>query len=202
MILAETGKPFEITLNSKQKHFGVENFVVKTIDLSSGETTKKNVTVSEVVENIDDPAEGTVTETALRGTKTIKVDDDSTIEDGMVIKDENNHMYYVESVNGNEVKTRVPLEEDIAYNSKITQVGNTGIYKVPAQMDNKGLYNLVISNPSVDLRNLSAFVEVNDFSFDSIANKVDVRADEIIERINEVEQTIKQSDDNDYEVVG
>jgi len=202
MIIAQINKAFEITINSRQKHFGVKNFSVKTVNLGTGETTNENVSVTEVVEAIDSPAEATVAETAVRGTRTIKVNDDVTLEDGMVFKDENDNMYYIESIEDNTITTRVDLVEDIAYNTKLTQVGNTGIYKVPVTIDKVGKYNVVISNPSVNLRNLAAFVDVRQYSIDDVAGKIDTKGDEIIAKIEEIEEQLSKTDSSDYEVVG
>jgi hypothetical protein len=202
MIIAQKSKTFEITINSKQKHFGVTNFIVKTINLNDGSTTTNNVDVTEVIEDISDPAEATVGETALRGTKTIKVADGSELTDGMVFKDENGNMYYIEEINGDTITTKMELVEDIAYNSKLTQVGNTGIYKVPMQIDAVSKYNVVISNPGVNLRNLATYVDVREHSIDDVATKIDNKSDEIISKIEEIKKEIDAADGSDYEVVG
>ena len=123
MIIAKTGSDFKITVNSRQKYFGIDGFIVEILNLKDGSVEKRNIEVEEVIKTIDEPATATAAETALKGTKTIKVSDDSTIEDGMVFKDENGNMYYVVNVKDNEIEVRRELDEDIAYNS-ITKKGD------------------------------------------------------------------------------
>ena len=202
MITAKTGSDFKITINSKQKYFGISGFVVEILNLSNGTVDKKNVEVTEVVKTIDEPATATLAETALKGTKTIKVSDDSTISDGMVFKDENNNMYYVVKSEDNEIEVRRELDEDIAYNSTLTQVGNTGIYNVPLNIVEKGKYNVVITNPEYNLRNLVSFVDVKDNDIDDIGVKIDQSVDDIKSKIDEIKNSVSNSDDSDYEVVG
>ena len=202
MITAKTGSDFKITVNSRQKYFGINGFVVEILNLKDGSVEKRNVEVEEVVKTIDEPATATVAETALKGTKTIKVSDDSTIEDGMVFKDENGNMYYVVNVKDNEIEVRRELDEDIAYNSTLTQVGNTGIYNVPLNITEKGKYNVIISNPNYDLRNLATFVDVKDNDIDDIGIKIDKSVDDIKAKIEEIKSSVSSSDDSDYEVVG
>jgi len=200
MILAKAGQVFELTVNSRQKHFGVKNFEVKTINLADGSVSKDNVEVTEVIENIDSPAEATVAADALAGTKTIKVTDNS-LKDGMVFKDENGNMYYIEEVKDDTITTRVPLKQDISTNSKLTQVGNTGIYKVPVNIPAVGKYNVVISNPSVNLRNLAAFVEVVEYTLDDLGNKIDTAKDAVVQKVDSVLEQLQHSDNSDYEIV-
>jgi len=202
MILAKAGQDFELTINSKQKYFGVENFNVKTINLADGSVSQTNVSVTEVIEAVDSPATATVAEEAPKGTKTIKVSDDSTLTDGMVFKDENGNMYYIESVDSGTIKVRKELVADIAYNSTLTQVGNTGIYKIPVNIPNPGKYNVVISNPSIDLRNLAAFVEVVQYTTDDLGTKIEDSTNYLDGKIEEIKQAINTSDDSDFEVVG
>jgi len=202
MVTAKTGNDFEITVNSKQKYFGITGFVVEVLNLSNGTVEKRNVEVKEVVKNIDEPATATLTETALKGTKTIKISDDSNIVDGMVFKDENGHMYYVVDIKDNEIEVRKELDEDIAYNSTLTQVGNTGIYNVPLNITTKGKYNVIVSNPDYNLRNLASFVDVKDNDIDDIGVKIDKSVDDLKNKIDEIKNSVANSDDSDYEVVG
>lgn len=202
MIFAKANQDFQLTINSKQKHFGVKNFDVKVVDLASGQVTKQNVDVEEVIEQIENPASAKTAQDALAGQRTIKVTD-STLADGMVFKDPNGNMYYIESVDTDNgiITTKVPLKEDIPANSTLTQVGNTGIYKVPLNIANPGKYNVVISNPEVNLRNLAAFVEVFKFDIDDIGDKIDTQTQAILDKIQEIKSAIANQDDSDYEVV-
>lgn len=202
MILAKAGQEFQITLNSRQKHFGVTQFTVETVSLATGEVSKDNVNVTEIIKNLNNPATATVTSDALKGQKTINVKD-STIQDGMVFKDANGNMYYIESVDTDKstLKTRIPLKQDIAANSTLTQVGNTGIYKVPLNITKPAKYNVVISNPSVNLRSVSAFVDVMKFDIDDLGNKIEDSTDTILDRINAISKQVSNSDGSDYEIV-
>lgn len=202
MVLAKAGQDFQLTLNSRQKHFGITGFKVEIINLADGTTVLSNVNVVEVIKQINDPKTATTAADALKGTKTIKVKD-STLEDGMVFKDPNGNMYYIESVSddGTTITTRTPLKEDIAANSTLTQVGNTGIYKIPLNIAVPGKYNVVVSNPAVNLRNLAAFVEVMQYDIDDIGNKIDNNTQEVIDKINEVKTQLSSSDNSDYEIV-
>lgn len=202
MVLAKAGQEFQLTLNSKQKHFGVTNFNVETINLEDGTVEKQNVNVVEIIKSIDNPATATVVADALKGQKTISVKD-SNILDGMVFKDANGHMYYIESVdtNNNTITTRIPLVEDIAANDTLNQVGNTGIYKIPLNITKPGKYNVAINNPSVNLRNLASFVEVMQFDIDDLGNKIETSRDELSKKIDAISNKLDHSDGSDYEIV-
>lgn len=203
MVLAKASQDFQLTLNSRQKHFGVTNFKVEVINLADGSVLNVgNVNVVEVIKNVSDPKTATVTADALKGTKTIKVKD-STLVDGMVFNDGNGNLYYIEEIDddGATIKTRVPLVADIAANATLTEVGNTGIYKIPLNISVPGKYNVVISNPSVNLRNLAAFVEIMKYDIDDLGNKIDSQAQNIVDKINEVKAEVSQTDSSDYEIV-
>jgi len=202
MVLAKAGQEFQLTLNSKQKHFGVTNFHVEIITLADGTVVEENVNVVEVIKNIDNPATAKVAEDALKGQRTIKVTD-SSLTDGMVFKDANGNMYYIESVDtdNNTITTRVPLREDIAANSTLTQVGNTGIYKIPLNIAQPGKYNVVVSNPDANLRNLAAFVEVMQYDLDDLGSKIDSKAQDLSDKLDDVAAQLSNADSSDYEIV-
>jgi len=202
MILAKAGKEFELTLNSKQKHFGVTGFKVEVINLADGTTTAQDVDVTEVIKNIDDPKSATTTQDALKGTRTVKVKD-NTLEDGMVFDDGNGNKYYIESIDndGATITTRTELVADIPADTTLQQVGNTGIYKIPVTIDTVGLYNVVVSNPAVNLRNLSAFVKVTQYDIDDIGNQIESKTQEILDKIDDAKAQLSGNNDSDYEIV-
>lgn len=202
MIFTKAGQEFQLTVNSKQKHFGITNFKVETISLADGTVSVDNVNVVEIIKSIDSPATAKVSADALKGQKTIKVSD-SGLTDGMVFKDANGNMYYIESVdtNNNTVSTRVPLTADIAANDTLTQVGNTGIYKAPLNIANPGKYNVVINNASVGLRNLAAFVEVSKFDVDDLGAKIESSTSELSNKIDSIKQQINNASSSDYQIV-
>ena len=202
MVFAKAGQDFQLTLNSKQKHFGVTNFNVEIINLADGTVTQENVSVVEIVKNIANPASAKVASDALKGQKTINVSD-SSLKDGMVFKDPNGNMYYIESVdtNKNTITTRVALKADIAANGELDEVGNTGIYKIPLNITEPGKYNVAINNPSANLRNLAAFIEVMKYDLDDLGTIVESSTTEINNKIDTMAKTLSNEDNTDYQIV-
>jgi len=202
MLLTKVNTQSEVTINSKQTQFGLTGFKIKAINLSTGDVINKDVSVVEVIESLDDPKKSTTAAVALAGTKEISLQDDGKLEDGMVFDDGAGNKYYIEKVEANKITTKVALVADIDSGVDLNQVGNTGIYNVPFTLDTAGKYNVIISNPGANLRNLGAFVEVVENTLDDLGSKIDTGVNYLDGKIDEVKQAVLNSGSQDFEVVG
>jgi len=110
---------------------------------------------------------------ALAGAYILPVADASGFTDGDVIQDANGNMYYVESITGNDLAVKSKLVADIADSDTITQVGNTGIYRVLVNIATAGDYTIIVSNPSVNMQNIAFPVEIVDEDLDDAQDKLD-----------------------------
>jgi len=82
-------------------------------------------------------------------------------------------MYYVESINGTDLNLKSKLVEDVLTGDAITQVGNTGIYRVVINIPTAGDYTIVVDNPEVNMQNIAFPVTIADEVLDDAQAKLD-----------------------------
>lgn len=199
-MVKKTGVPFFIEMNSHQRHFGATGFDTKIIDLTSGVITPLGSDAEEVIETVTTPATATAGAAAGAGDKVITLEAGSTLSDGNVIKDTANNMYYVESIAGNQLRLKFPLEAPIAFGDTLTQVGNTGLYKLTITINTAGNYGVYISNPSIDMRSKGAQFTVKDIILEDVDAKVDTKSAEIIAKLDALQATIEAAEQTDFTV--
>jgi len=145
-------------------------------------TTTNVDNFEEFIKNIDSPESANSVGDQSAGTKDINVDDASGWEVGFVAKiDGKDEYYYVEKVDtdNNILTFRKGLKTDLADNTAINQVGNTGVYGTNVTIDTVGVHLFVISNPSIGLFNKSNKVEVVDYDENDVMDKLNEIEDKI-----------------------
>lgn len=89
-------------------------------------------------------------------------------------------MYYIKEVNGNVISLYERIRSEIPISSVLSQVGNTGIYRVEVTIPSIGNYTILILNDSLSIQNREVSVKIIDeditdahTKLDSILTKVD-----------------------------
>jgi len=199
-MVKKTGTPFFVELNSHQKYFGVSGFIAKVVNLDDGTVSTASNDAVEIIDVIKSPATSTVAAAAAKGTKQITVQSGGGITDGMVFEDANGNKYYVEEVADNILKLKFPLTQDIAFGDTLTQVGNTGIYKMEFIINKPGNYGIYISNPAINLRSKGIQYTVKDIVVADIAKKIDTLASSLNTALDQIESKIDNSKTHDFTV--
>jgi len=130
---------------------------------------------SEGMINIENPQSCLCSEDTT-DTREIAVDDVTGWEVGMVAKVKDKEIYfYVQSIDAdnNILTARKTITDTIAKDDEIDQVGNTGLYGATFTPDLIATYHFLISNPSIDLLNEVARVEVVEHNKDDIFKKLE-----------------------------
>ena len=199
-MIKKIGVPFFVELNSHQKYFGASGFITKIVNLSDGTITEAQNDAVEIVENIASPATSTVDAAAAVGTRSITVQSGGGLQDGMVFEDANGNKYYIESIVGDVINLKFPLEQAIAFGDTLTQVGNTGIYKIELTISSLGNYGIYISNPSIGLRSKGIQYTMKDVVLEDVDAKLDTEFATINDKLNELHNEIINSDEQDFTV--
>lgn len=84
---------------------------------------------------------------ALTGEKTITLASGSTLIKGEAFDDGAGNLYYITAVNGDVISLKQALVADIADGTTLNAVGNTGLYKAEAKIEDLGEYMVTISHP-------------------------------------------------------
>jgi len=201
-MIKKKGVPFHIELNSHQKYFGATGFVTKVANLLTGAVSTLPNDAEEIIEEIDSPATATVDQAAAAGSRQIVVQSGSTLQDGMVFKDENNNMYYISKIEGNTIYTKFPLKEDIAYGSTLTQVGNTGIYMVEVTINEVGSFGVYISNPSIDLRTKGIQYTIKEIMLEDVAQSIEDNFSTVNQKLDSIQASLENADSENFTVYG
>jgi len=199
-MIKKVGTPFYVELNSHQKFFGSSGFVTKVVNLADGTITTAANDGVEIVETISTPATSTVDAAAAIGSKQITVQSGGGILDGMVMEDANGNKYYVENVIGDVVHLKFPLTAGIAFGDTLTQVGNTGIYKIQLTINTTGNFGIYISNPSINLRSKGIQYTIKDVVLEDVDAKLDTGFAAINVRLASIETGLANSDTEDFTV--
>jgi malate/lactate dehydrogenase len=199
-MIKKKGIPFFVELNSHQKYFGASGFVTKVVDLSDGTITTVAGDATEIVETIASPGTATVDAAAALKDKSIVVQSGHSLADGMVFEDANGNKYHIDSVVGDTINLKFPLVQAIAFGDTLTQVGNTGIYKIEITINDAGNYGIYISNPSIGLRSKGIQYTIKDIVIEDIADKIDTMAASLQTALEEIESTVDDSETHDFTV--
>jgi len=199
-MIKKVGTPFYLELNSHQKFFGASGFVTKVVDLADGSITTAANDGVEITETIATPGTATVDAAAAAGTKQITVQSGGGIEDGMVFADGNGNKYYVDKVVGDVLTLKFGLLDGIAYGDTLTQVGNTGIYKIELTINSAGNFGIYIANPSINLRSKGIQYTMKDVVLEDVDAKLDTEFAAINAKLDSIEAGITNSDTEDFTV--
>lgn len=143
---------------------------------NTGEITNLTDPFSEVLLNITSVS--STLSSNVEGLKTIPVDDGSVFSDGDVIKIDNT-FYYISSISGNNINLLVPCDLHTS-GATVETVGNTGIYKVKANLAIAGDYTAFINNAAIDMQNTTCPLSIVDASNADIEEQISILSDEII----------------------
>jgi len=194
------GTPFFVELNSHQKFFGASGFVTKVVDLADGTITTAVNDGVEIAESIVAPATSTVDAAAAAGAKQVVVQSGGGIVDGMVFEDASGNKYYVENVIGDIIHLKFPLSDGIAFGDTLTQVGNTGIYKIELTINALGNFGIYISNPSINLRSKGIQYTIKDVVLEDVDAKLDAEFADINSKLDGITASMANSDTEDFTV--
>jgi hypothetical protein len=199
-MIKKIGTPFFLELNSHQKFFGATGFVTKIVDLSDSSISTAANDASEIVEVIDNPATSTVDAAAAAGAKQIVVQSGGGIADGMVFEDANGNKYYVDTVVGDTIHLKFPLSAGIGFGDTLTQVGNTGIYKIELTINNVGNFGIYVSNASINLRSKGIQYSMKDVVLEDVDTKIDTEFAAINSKLDSMATMMENSDSEDFTV--
>jgi hypothetical protein len=199
-MIKKMGTPFFVELNSHQKFFGASGFVTKVVNLADGTITTAANDGVEIVETIANPETSTVDAAAAAGAKEIVVQSGGGIADGMVIEDANGNKYYVDNVVGDVIHLKFPLSEGIAFGDTLTQVGNTGIYKIELNINTIGNFGIYISNASINLRSKGIQYTIKDVVLEDVDAKIDAEFEAVHTKLDNIVAGMANSDSEEFTV--
>lgn len=168
----KTAATFTPTVDSNRDVFGATGFKISYMNKSNGTVTAVTGDLAEVLKTVDGntaAASGLI----AAGGRIIEVDDGTQFADGDTIKDANDNFHYILSITANSIEVKSPIKVDIADASTLTQVGNTGIYYINMSIPTEGSYNVIISNPTLNMQNEIVPVEIKDEVLDDVHAKLD-----------------------------
>lgn len=171
--IKKTGTDFYAKVDTNRDLFGkASGFKASYVNDATGTVTDVTASFSEIIRSVAG-ASDTAAADALAGSKTVSLNDITGFADGDTIQDANGNMYYVESINGTDLNLKSKLVADINSGDAITQVGNTGIYRVVINIPTAGDYTIVVDNPEVNMQNIAFPVTVADEVLDDAQTKLD-----------------------------
>ncbi len=171
--IKKTLTDFYAKVDTNRDLFGAASgFKASYVNDATGTVTDVAASFSEVIRSVAG-ASDTASADALAGTRVVSLNDVTGFADGDTIQDANGNMYYVESINGTDLTLKTKLSQDITSGDAITQIGNTGIYRVVVNIPAPGDYTIVVSNPDVNMQNIAFPVTIADEILDDAQVKLD-----------------------------
>jgi hypothetical protein len=168
-VTKKAGTDFYLKIGSTSNMYNIpvdqfKGLIINEIDGSSSMITNS---FSEILKTVDGNT-STVSGTVPEKSKLIPVDDGTQFQDGDVITIGTNY-YYIESISGNVLTIKEEsaghLESDV-----VTQVGNTGIYKVLMNLP-VGLYTVMIENRAINMQNTPIALEIVESNLQDVIAK-------------------------------
>ena len=171
--IKKTSVDFYAKVDTNRDLFGAAaGFKASYVNDATGTVTDVANSFAEVIKSVVGAAD-TAASNALTGAKVISLTDVTGFNDGDAISDVNGNIYYVESINGTDLTLKSKLAADINAADAITQVGNTGIYRVLVNIAAAGDYTVIVANPDVNMQNIAFPVTVADEVLDDAQGKLD-----------------------------
>ena len=187
--IKKTAVDFYAKVDTNRDLFGAAaGFKASYVNDATGTVTDVAAAFAEVVKSVTGASDVTGS-AALAGAKTVSLVDATGFVDGDAIEAANGNIYYVESINGTDLNLKSKLSVDIASGDAITQVGNTGIYRVLLNIGTAGDYTVIVANPDVNMQNIAFPVTVADEILDDAQGKLDNILNEL--GISATERTYK-----------
>ena len=171
--IKKAGTDFYAKVDTNRDLFGeASGFDASYVNDATGTVSDVTAAFAEIVRSVAGAAD-TASSDALAGAKVVSLADVTGFLDGDTISDANGNMYYVESISGSDLNLKSKLVADITSGDAITQVGNTGIYRVLVNIATAGDYTLIVSNPDVNMQNIAFSVTIQDEVLDDAQLKLD-----------------------------
>lgn len=177
---------FYAKVDTNRDLFGqASGFEASYVNDATGTVTDVAASFSEVIKSVAG-ASDTASADALAGAKIISLADATGFVDGDTISDAAGNFYYVESISGTDLTLKRKLVADITSGDAITQVGNTGIYRVLLNIASAGDYTVIVANPVLNMQNIAFPVSIEDevlgdaqTKLDNILNELGVSGTEV-----------------------
>lgn len=164
---------FYVKVDTNRDLFGeAAGFKASYVNDATGTVVDVANSFTEVVRSVTG-ASDTASAAAIAGEKVVSLNDATGFVDGDSVSDANGNIYYVESIVGTDLHLKSKLVADVASGDAITQVGNTGIYRVLMNIPTAGDYTVIVSNPDVNMQNIAFPVTVLDEVLDDAQTKLD-----------------------------
>ena len=172
-----TNTDFFIKVSTGYNLYNIDTaaFKASLLNESTGTITAITNQFSEVINTV--AAVSTTVATSIVDSKTFDLSDSTGISDGDVLKI-NNTFYYIKELIGTTVTVLDAITADAG--DVVDLVGNTGIYKVKANIATAGEYTAFINNPVINMQNHSLSLSLVDASSADISTQLDLIKDEII----------------------
>jgi len=158
-------------------------FTSTIMDMSTGSVVKN--AGSGVFKELIRPTNGHKGATAAAvavGATTITVDSTSNLANGDSIVDSTGNYYYITSVSGSTIGLKSPVKVALASGAALTEVGNTGLYKVECQIDTDGEYMVTIAHP--EMGNIALKYVIVNNTLDDVSADMDSRFDNVQQSLN------------------
>jgi len=177
-------------IGTTRDKMGLSDWEVKMVDLSSGDVTDEtdNVTVSEIIYNIDSPASGTIAKDSAAGSKilTLKDGDGANFSVGMKVKvttTDGDELKEIRSISGDTLTFYVAFKANVVADTDgdgdpdntADQVGNSGDYRVvvdssklSSSMVAGGDYQVQVSSSTGKIDTTSEIFHVTDYDYDNM----------------------------------
>jgi len=201
-MIKKVGLPFHVELNSHQKFFGATGFKTKVVNLHEDSMETLSTDAVEIVENIEDAHTATVDVATPVGSRTIVLADGANLEDGEVFETPAGDKYYIDSVVDGIVKLKFALTQALASGDDLTQVGNTGVYKISIAINTAGDFGVYVSNPSLNMRLKGIQYTLKDIVIEDIAQKLDSLETALADKINSIQSTLDNAESAEFTVFG
>ena len=183
------GADFYAKVDTNRDLFGeAAGFVASYVNDATGTVTDIGNSFAEVIKTVAGTAT-TASADAVAGASVVSVADATGFSDGDAFEDAAGNIYYITEINGTDFSIKGKLVANITTGDAITQVGNTGVYRVLVNIATPGDYTIIVSNPSVNMQNIAFPVEIADVTIDTVDGKVDDILNEL--GISATERTYK-----------
>ena len=181
-------------IGTTRDKMGLTDWTIRIVDLATGAVTDEtaNATISEIIYNIDTPASGTVAADVMAGSKIIGLQDGdgANFKAGMKVKvvTTNGDEYKeIKSVTGDTLtffkalKSAVvaDTDDDGKADNKVTQVGNSGDYRVAIDSTKLssplvpgGDYQVQVQNVEGEIDITSNMFHATDYDYDNLKTDI------------------------------
>jgi len=182
-------------IGTDRDKMGITDWEIKLVDLATGNVTDEtdNITVEEIIYNISNPATGTVASDVAAGSKIIplKSGDGANFKAGMKIKvttSAGDEYKEIRTVTGDTLTLFKPLkgsitadtDDDGEADAKVTQVGNSGDYRVVVDSTKLtgsivagGNYQFQVTSASAEIDVTSEMFHATDYDYDNLKSDID-----------------------------